>query len=154
MRHRFDLVAVRRGGFVCVVFAVPPTVLGRVLADGDGSSGWAPLLLFVTLSGFVLGGGVAAWHQRRGMPMAHGVITTGIVFVALQVAFLGVRATFGDSDDPIRWGRIVVALSIALAGGLVGGLLGGYLERNGLVPQARRVVDSDHGGDPEGGSGR
>jgi hypothetical protein len=138
MSRRLDAVAIRRGALVCLVFAVPPTVLGRLLADDDASSGWAPLLLFVTLTGFVLGGGVAAWHQRRGMPMAHGVVTTGAVFVALQAVFLLVRAITGGGDDPIRWGRISVALSIALAGGLVGGILGGYLERSGLVPEARR----------------
>lgn len=130
MTARWDRAALRDGALVCVVFAVPPSILARLLVDDSETvSGWAPLLLLVSLGAFVVGGGVAGWRQRCGTPLSHGIVTAAAVFAAVQAVFLVVRAATGND---IQMGRVLVSFSLACAAGLVGGLLGGFLQQQGI----------------------
>jgi hypothetical protein len=127
---RWDVVALREGASVAVTFAVPFTVIARLAFDEDETSGWASVLAMATFLGFVLGAGVAAWRQRRGAPLSHGVATAVGVFVVVQLLFVIVRIAGGNS---VNLGKIAVSLT-ALAG-LVGGFLGSFLQRQGTAPR-------------------
>jgi hypothetical protein len=50
-----DWNALRAGGSVALVFAIPFSIAARVVADGGGSKGTASLLSLAALVGFVLG---------------------------------------------------------------------------------------------------
>jgi hypothetical protein len=131
--ERWDLAAIKDGAGVCVMFAVPPTIIARLLVDDqDATSGWAPLLLVLSLGGFLVGGGVAAWRQRRGTPLSHGVLTAAAVFAVVQSVFVLIRVIIGG-EIPI--GRILVSFSLATAAGLAGGLLGSLLQQRGVTSQ-------------------
>ena len=69
-----DWYALRAGGSVSLVFAIPFSIAARIVADRDNSSGAASLLSLAALVGFVLGAGVAAWAQRLQLPLKHGLI--------------------------------------------------------------------------------
>lgn len=133
MSGRWDTEALRAGAGVAVLLSVPPTLVARFLVDDpDQGSGWAPLLLLVAVTGFLLGGGVAAWRQRAGTPLSHGVAVAAGVFVVVQAVFLVVRASTGGD---IQLGRVLVSFSFATVAGLVGGLLGSFLQRSGVEPR-------------------
>lgn len=133
MSDRWDVTALREGASVAVLLAVPPTLIARFLVDDqEQTSGWAPLLLFVAVTGFLLGGGVAAWRQQRGTPLSHGVAVAAGVFVVVQAVFLVIRASTGGD---IQVGRMLVSFSFATVAGLVGGLLGSFLQRSGIQPR-------------------
>ncbi len=128
-----DQEALRAGGSVTLLFAVPPTLVARfVLDNNNDTSGWAPLLSLVAVLGFVLGSGVAAWRQQSQRPMAHAVLAGAGVFVAAQVVFLVLRiATGGD----VRAMRILTSFSLSLVASVIGGLLGNFLQKNGMRPR-------------------
>lgn len=130
---RFDRQALRDGASVTLMFAVPPTLIARMFLDNsDSSSGWAPLLTFIAIAGFIIGSGVAAWRQTARQPMTHAVLAGAGVFVVVQAAFLAVRiATGGD----VRVMRIVSSFSLALVASVVGGLLGNRLQKSGIRPR-------------------
>lgn len=130
---RWDRQALKDGGSVALMLVVPCTLIARLLAgsDGESSSGWSAFLALGALLGFVLGAGVSAWRQQRGTPMSHALVLVLAVFVGVQAVFTAIRIGMGD---PVRWGRIVVSLTLALGGGLFGGILGGFLQRKGAVP--------------------
>lgn len=139
MSSRWDVAALKAGGSVALVFAVPLSILARVLTDraeDDGtSSSLAPWLAFGALLAFVLGAGVAAWHQDRSTPLSHGIVAAGGAFVIGQAALLVVRVISGGD---IRWLAIALNLTMTLVAGTVGGFIGSYMRRSGLVPGSRR----------------
>lgn len=138
MNSRWDLAALRAGGAVSLAFAVPLSVAARVLTDraeDDGStSTWASLLAFAALLAFVLGAGVAAWHQDRRTPLSHGIVAAVGAFVIGQAVLLVVRVVGGGD---IRWFAIAVNLTLTLVAGTIGGLVGSMMRRAGLVPRQR-----------------
>ena len=129
---RWDGQAIREGASVAVLFAVPFTIIARLAFDDDDKSGWASVLALASFLGFVLGAGVAAWRQRRGAPLSHGVVTAVGVFVVVQVLFAAIRVAGGNS---LNVGKIIVSLSLAALAGLLGGLLGSFLQRQGMAPR-------------------
>ena len=73
-RTRWDLDALRAGGLVALVFAVPLSIGATWAADRD--DGVLALWLSVgAVMGFVLGAGCAAWVQRCELPLTHGLAT-------------------------------------------------------------------------------
>jgi hypothetical protein len=90
--------------------------------------------------GFVLGGGCAAWVQRRGTPMSHGVVTTIVAYVAAQSVFIVVRLVRGDS---VNWFGVFFTLSLVTLAGLAGGILGSQLQARGFVPSSQRTRQQD-----------
>src|SRR6056297_866810 len=130
---RWDLDAIRAGIGVCLILAVPLTLVAAFL-DSD-SSGLNAVFFFGAMFGFVLGGGCAAWVQRRGTPMSHGVVTTMVAYLGAQSVFIAVRMIRGES---VNWFGVFFTLSLVILAGLAGGLLGSQLQARGFVPSSQR----------------
>lgn len=130
-----DWPALRAGGSVALVFAIPFSIAARIVADDDNSSGTATLLSLAAVLGFMLGAGVAAWTQRVQLPLKHGIICAVGTYVVAQAVFIIVRALRGDE---IRWLAAIFNLSAVAVAGLVGGALGGMMHRRGVFPSSNR----------------
>jgi hypothetical protein len=130
-----DWNALRAGGSVALVFAVPFSVAARLVADSDTKSGLAALLSIAALLGFVLGAGVAAWAQRLQLPLKHGIICAVGTYVAAQAVFIIVRSIRGIE---VRWLAALFNLTAVAVAGLVGGALGSALQRRGFYPSSSR----------------
>ena len=132
---RWDTAALRAGASVSLVFAVPAAVLARLVADSAGP-GIIPLLYLVFIGGFIVGGGCAAWVQRVGMPLMHGLVAAGATYAAAQAVLIVVELLTGDSVD---WFNVIFQLTVVLGAGLIGGFLGGRLRARGMVPSQERA---------------
>ncbi|MDA2958389.1 MAG: hypothetical protein ACO3MH_07245 [Ilumatobacteraceae bacterium] len=137
---RWDRRAIRAGGSVALVFAVPFSVAARLVAgdstpDG-GRAALAALLSFGAAVGFLLGAGVAAWHQSRRTPLSHGIVTAGVTYLIPQAVLIVIKLARGGD---VRWSGVVFNLTVALAMGVFGGFLGAYLQDRGMRPTSRRV---------------
>lgn len=130
---RFDVPALRSGILVCLMVAVPLTLLAA-LVDSD-SSGLNALFFFGAMFGFVLGAGCAAWIQQRGTPMSHGTVAAVVAYLAAQTVFVVIRLVSGEEVD---WLGVFFTLSLVLLAGLFGGLLGSGLQARGVVPSSQR----------------
>ncbi len=136
---RWDRRAIRAGGSVALVFAVPFSVAARLVAGDStpegGRAALAALLSFGAAVGFLLGAGVAAWHQTRRTPLSHGIVTAGITYVVPQAILIVVKIARGGD---VRWSGVLFNLTVALAMGVFGGFLGSYLQDRGVRPSALR----------------
>ncbi|MEP7115834.1 MAG: hypothetical protein ABI862_21395 [Ilumatobacteraceae bacterium] len=130
-----DWNALRSGGSVALVFAIPFSIAARIVADGDGSAGTATLLSLAALIGFVLGAGVAAWAQQLQLPLKHGIICAVGTYVAAQTVFIIIRAIRGNE---VRWLAAIFNLTAVAVAGLIGGALGGLMHRRGFYPSSSR----------------
>ena len=130
-----DWNALRAGGSVALVFAVPFSVAARIVADGDNHAGLASLLSLAALVGFVLGAGIAAWVQRLQLPLKHGIICAVGTYTAAQAVFIIVRLIRGSE---VRWLAAIFNLTAVAVAGLFGGGLGSVLQRRGFVPSTNR----------------
>lgn len=131
-RVRWDVDAIRAGALVALVFAVPFSIAGRIVADGEGDTAALIWLNIGAVVGFVLGAGCAAWVQRTGAPLSHGLVTAVGTYLAAQAVFVVIRLVRGDE---VSWFAVVFNLTIALGAGLLGGLLGARLQRQGIRPR-------------------
>ena len=129
----WDRDAIRAGALVALVFAIPFSVAGRVIADRDGDSTLLVWLNLGAVLGFVLGAGCAAWVQRVDAPLSHGLVTAIGTYVAAQAVFVAVRLVIGAE---VRWFSVLFNLTVTLGAGLIGGLLGGRLRSRGILPRA------------------
>jgi putative membrane protein (TIGR04086 family) len=128
-RGPLDPGALLRGVAVAAVVVVPVAVAGTILTDGDDPSpGLVGLFSVLTLLGLVLGAAVAARRQDLGLPLAHGLVTTLVLFVVLQVIRLTRRAVAGDD---LELAKAFSNLLLCLATGTIGGLAGGRLRARG-----------------------
>ena len=132
---RWDTAALRAGASVSLVFAVPAAVIARLVADSAGP-GIIPLLYLVFIGGFIVGGGCAAWVQRVGMPLMHGLVAAGATYAAAQAVLIVVELLSGD---PVDWFNVIFQLTVVLGAGLIGGFLGGRLRARGMVPSQERA---------------
>jgi len=132
---RWDTAALRAGASVSLVFAVPAAVIARLVADSAGP-GIIPLLYLVFIGGFIVGGGCAAWVQRVGMPLMHGLVAAGATYAAAQAVLIVVELLTGD---PVDWFNVIFQLTVVLGAGLIGGFLGGRLRARGMVPSQERA---------------
>lgn len=130
----FDRQALRQGGSVALVFAVPFSIAARLVADHTPGSPWASVLWLAALAGFTLGAGIAAWTQTRGLPLMHGMACAGSTFAAAQAVFVVFKLLRGAD---VRWLGIFFTFTAVLFAGLVGGGLGSLLRKRGLVPSGR-----------------
>jgi hypothetical protein len=133
---RWDWTAIRAGGSVALVFAVPLSIAARIVADnaddaGNDGSGIATLLAVGALVGFFLGAGVAAWYQQRGTPLSHGVVTATGTFVVAQAALLVVKLARGGDVD---WLGIMFNLTMTAVVGVLGGVVANAMIRQGARP--------------------
>ena len=122
---RWDRQALVAGASVCLVFAIPFTVLGAVV------DGLRVASFFGALLGFVVGAGCAAWVQRTGTPMSHALVTAGGTYLAAQAVFVAVRLIAGRG---VNWFAVFFTLSLVLVAGIVGGFLGNRLQARGIRP--------------------
>ena len=132
---RWDTAALRAGASVSLVFAVPAAVIARLFVDSAGP-GIIPLLYLIFIGGFIVGGGCAAWVQRVGMPLMHGLVAAGATYAAAQAVLIVVELLTGDSVD---WFNVIFQLTVVLGAGLIGGFLGGRLRARGMVPSHERA---------------
>lgn len=130
-----DWNALRAGGSVALVFAVPFSVAARLVADNNDKSGLAALLSLAALIGFVLGAGVAAWAQQLQLPLKHGIICAVGTYVAAQAVFIIFRSIRGNE---VRWLAALFNLTAVAVAGLIGGALGSALQRRGFLPSSSR----------------
>lgn len=130
---RWDRDAIRAGIGVCLILAIPLTVIAAFV--GSDSAGLNAFFFFGAMFGFVLGGGCAAWVQRCGTPMSHGVVTTIVAYVGAQSVFVIVRLV---RDESVNWFGVFFTLSLIILAGLFGGLLGSQLQARGFRPSSQR----------------
>ena len=136
--NRWDRAAIRAGASVALVFAVPFSIAGRLVAGDDPEGGRATvasLLALLAALGFLIGGGVSAWHQRRGTPLSHGIVTASVTYAVPQAVLVVVKLIRGGD---VSWSGLVFNFSIILLVGLFGGFLGSSLQRRGAVPRSLR----------------
>jgi len=130
---RWDVAAVRAGIGVCLILAIPLTLIAAFV-DSD-SSGLNAFFFFGAMFGFVLGGGCAAWVQDRGTPLSHGVATTIVAYVGAQSVFVVIRLLLGDT---VNWFGVFFTLSLVILAGIAGGILGSQLQARGFQPTSQR----------------
>lgn len=129
-RTRWDVDALRAGGMVALVFAVPLSIGATWAAERDDGT----LALWLTVGavlGFVLGAGCAAWVQRRELPLTHGLATAIGTYTIAQAVFIGVKLA---RDGDVSWFAALFNLSVMAGAGLIGGLLGKRLRDRGFRP--------------------
>ena len=129
---RWDVDAIRAGGAICLVTAVPITVIAAIVDSDSGAV--KALFFFGAMFGFVVGGGCAAWIQRTGTPISHSVVTAGGTYAAAQAIFILARLIGGQS---VLWFGAFFTLGLVLCAGVVGGVLGSRLQSAGIAPSAR-----------------
>ena len=132
---RIDWNAIRAGAAVCLVFAITFSLSARWAADSRDDSALAIVLTLGALAGFVIGSGVAAWVQRVGFPLVHGLVTASSTYIGAQAVFIIIRLL---TDREVRWYAALFNVAPALGAGAVGGMLGQLLQRQGFVPSSRR----------------
>jgi uncharacterized membrane protein YfcA len=131
-RARWDVDALRAGGLVALVFAVPFSLAARWAADSRDDSSLATFLALGAVIGFVVGAGCAAWVQRVGFPLSHGLVTALGTYVLAQAVFILIRLALGRE---VRWFAALFNLSVVAGAGRVGGLLGQRLRAKGFEPR-------------------
>jgi hypothetical protein len=126
-----DRNALRQGGSVALVFAVPFSVGARLVADNDRSSPWTSVLWLAALLGFALGAGIAAWTQTKRLPFLHGMICAGGTYLLAQGVFVVIKLARGGD---VRWLSIFFTFTAVLFTGVIGGGLGSALQARGITP--------------------
>jgi peptidoglycan/LPS O-acetylase OafA/YrhL len=145
-----DRAALRQGAWVALVFAVPFSIGSRLMADHDRHSPWTSVLWLAALAGFTLGAGIAAWVQRTGFPLLHGLVCAGGTYIAAQAVFIVIKLFRGGT---ISWLGVFFTFTVVLTAGLIGGGLGSALRKRGLVPLGERGPGAGSADDEiEGGS--
>lgn len=127
---RWDLDALRAGGSVALVFAVPFSLAATWAADRDDGA----LALWLSVGavlGFVLGAGCAAWVQRKDLPLSHGLATAIVTYSLAQAVFITVKLARGSD---VNWFAALFNLSVIAGAGLIGGMLGRRLRDRGFRP--------------------
>ncbi len=123
--NTLDRQALLQGGAVCLVFAIPFAVAAQ----------WVPFLVILAAAGFVVGSGVAAWVQRTGFPLLHGMVCAGATYLAAQAVFVVVKLFRGGD---VNWFGVFFNFTVALFAGVIGGGLGSSLQKRGFVPSTQR----------------
>ena len=111
---QLDARALYEGGLIAAVIAVPAGVDRTGTRRPARPARLAVGLVVIVLAGLVLGAGVAAWRQERGLPLVHGVVTAVGVFVVVQTVGVLIRLARGDS---VTWSRIASSLLLSLMAG-------------------------------------
>ena len=128
---RWDWWAIRAGGGVALVFAVPVTIIGSIVDDPALNA----VFFFGAMFGFILGAGSAAWVQRLGTPYSHALLTAAGSYLLAQAVFVTIRLVTGGE---VRWFAVVFTFSFVLLAGLIGGLFGSRLQAKGYHPSVAR----------------
>lgn len=127
----WDAMAIRSGAMVALLFAVPFSLAARWAIDSRDDGALAVWFNVGAVAGFVLGAGCAAWVQRTGTPLSHGIVTAVGTYLVAQALFIVVRLLRGLD---VSWAALVFNLTITMGAGLVGGILGQRLRSRGVLP--------------------
>jgi hypothetical protein len=130
----WDASAIRAGGLLSLLIAVPLWIAAS-WAQGAGRSGLTTILTLGALFGFMFGATGAAWSQRRGLPLAHGLVTSIGTYLLVQFIVSTYRLATGSSID---WFRIVFFVTLSAGAGLIGGFLGMKMRQTGMLPSRER----------------
>jgi len=133
MAMNLDFAALRQGGAIALVVGAPCAIGSSLVANNDSDSALVALLWLGAVAGFVVGAGVAAWVQRKGTPLIHGLVCAGGTYVAVQVVFSIVRLSRGRD---VSWLGLFFTFTVVLFAGLLGGSLGGAMQRKGFAPRS------------------
>ena len=125
-----DWRAVRAGGTVALVVAVPFSFAARWIADNDSKSGAATWLSLLALIGFVFGAAIGAWVQTRDLPLAHGIVTAVVTYALAQAVFVIVRLLLGRE---VHWFAVFFNFTAVAFAGLIGRRGGIELGQSGVV---------------------
>lgn len=120
-----------------LVLAVPFSIAARWAAESRDDSVLALWMSIGAVVGFVIGAGCAAWVQRLGLPLTHGLVTAIGTYTAAQAVFIAIRLLRGDS---VNWIAAFFNLSVVAGAGLIGGSLGRRLRAKGFRPSGRADV--------------
>ncbi len=131
---RWDCLAIRAGSSVALVFAVPFSIAARIFSD---NSGLAVFLSLCAALGFLLGSAIAAWHQQRGTPLTHAMVTASATYIAAQTLFIVVKLVRGAE---VHWIAVLFNFTITLTVSVLGGFIGSVMQQRGVLPQGRRKL--------------
>lgn len=138
--QNLDFAALRQGGAIALVVGVPCAIGSSVMANNHSDSFFVALLWLGAVAGFVVGAGVAAWMQRKGTPLIHGLVCAGGTYVAAQLVFTIVRLSRGRE---VHWLGLFFTFTVVLFAGIIGGGLGSMMQRRGITPSSRSGATSD-----------
>jgi hypothetical protein len=130
MSVRWDLTALGAGALVAIVFGLPLAIGARVAADADNEGLAIGLSLGATVA-FGAGATCAAWLQRTGTPLSHGLVCAAGTYVVVQAVLIIARLIRGRD---VHWFSAVFTLTFVLFAGLLGGLVGQRLRSAGTAP--------------------
>jgi hypothetical protein len=136
----WDASAIRAGALLSLIVAVPLWVAAS-WAQGAGRSGLTLILTLGALGGFTFGAAGAAWSQRKGLPLAHGLVTSVGTYLLVQLVVSIYRVANGES---INWFRILFFVTVAAGAGLIGGFLGMRMRQTGMVPSRERIMPNPY----------
>jgi hypothetical protein len=130
--NNLDSVALKQGGSVALVFAVPFSIGARLMADHSAKSPWTSVLWLAALAGFTLGAGIAAWVQTKDLPLLHGMVCAGGTYLIAQTVFV-VAKLIRSSD--VHWLAIFFTFTAVMFAGMIGGGIGSALRKRGIMPR-------------------
>jgi len=136
---RWDREALTAGVSVAAMIAVPAAIVGRWGTDREWDTFGIFLINLISLGGLFLGAGVAAWRQRVGTPLSHGLVVALGSYAGIQFVFVVIRLARGAD---VRWSAIVANVFLALGAGMLGGLAGHVMLRQGIKPPRPHVTPS------------
>lgn len=131
---RWDRLAIRAGASVALVFAVPFSIAARIFSDNNGL---AVFLSLCALLGFLLGSAIAAWHQQRGTPLSHAMVTASMTYIGAQTIFIIVKLARGAE---VQWIAVLFNFTMTLTVSVLGGFIGSVMQRRGALPQGRKKL--------------
>lgn len=146
--RRWDWTAIRAGGALALVFAIPLWFAASWAVDSRDNRVLGLVFSVGALVAFMVGAACAAWVQRLQLPLGHGIVTSVGTYLAVQVVVTAYRLVNGDSVNIFN---VMFFVTLAAGAGLFGGLIGQRLRSLGFVPSHERRID---GLDGLGGHGR
>lgn len=126
----WDRSAIRAGASVALVFAVPFSIAARLVSGSD----LAVVFVLLATLGFLLGASVSAWHQNKGTPLSHAMVTATGSYCIPQAVFILVKLV---RHSEVHWSGVVLNLLVTTSVGAIGGLLGSSLQTRGVHPRGR-----------------
>lgn len=148
-RRRIDWRAVADGAVVAVAVTLPPTIVVRLLKDGDleGQESYLWVVPMVALLvGFALGGHRAA-RRRPDAPLLHAAAAAASAFAVLAAVVVVRRLVGGDGVGV----PLVVTLLLLLQILVSLAVIGGYVAMRREAAVSRRIEVESTGERPGDG---
>ena len=133
LARRWDLDAVRAGIGVCLILAIPLTLIAAFVDSDD--TGSMRSSSSARCSDSCSGPGAPRGCSAVARRCSHGIVTAMVAYLGAQAVFITIRLIGGNS---VNWFGVFFTLSLVMLAGLFGGLLGSLLQARGVVPSSRR----------------